>query len=155
MTNTISIWGNVKKWLIITVIIVIAVVLMRSCYYNIKETRADSVRQRQQDSIKNSRIIWEDINFEKEKAVLTSISIGLEPDTSVLIIKEYLKSYNSDEALYSEENNINVDSLITVISNKYKVSKRKTATLIYVYKHGTIVKFEDNPNIESEYNNEY
>ena len=121
MSNTVSIWGNIKKWLIIYMIIIIVCFLARSCYYNVKETRADSVRQRKEDSISNSKIIWEDIGFEKEKAVLTSISLGLEPDTSALIIKDYLKSYNSDDALYSEENNINVDSLITITVIRDKI----------------------------------
>ena len=158
MSNTVSTWDKIKKWLIICVIIVIICFLARSCYNNIKETRNENLRQWKEDSIRNSKIILEDIDFEKEKAVLSSISLGLQPDTSILIIKDYIKLYNSNDGLeyvYPDDKNINVDSLIKIISHKYKVNKRKIATLIYVYKHGTIIKYEGKPDVESEDDNEY
>ena len=103
-----------------------------------KDETKKAITETDKLEIANSRI-EDDLSYEKEKIILLSEVRKIPFDTLNLILRDY---YVVTDTLSSSDENSKYlyQSAIAKISDKYKISKSKIASLIFSYKYEMLTK---------------
>jgi hypothetical protein len=104
------------------------------------------------------------LEYEYEKIQLLSIIHNINTDTVYQVLKEYLAN-NPDFVKFGEAEKEKYDNLFSEISKKFKISRRRIATLVFSYKYETLTKDEieeaaiegakEDMQVEYEYEEDY